>query len=217
MLIALEGIDGSGKETQAKLLNRWVKAKGHDTFLTKEPTSEPIGRLLREFLKRGDIEPRTEALLFAADRSEHTKVVLEKLEAGKVVITERYFYSSVVYQGASGISVDWIMELNRFVSLPDLVLVLDIPPEISLERITSKGSLRGQLRDMEHFERKDFLSKVRDLYLDLAKKHENFAVVDASLSVDEVQTSIRRKVGMLLSEAKAGEEPPDQRELREYF
>lgn len=217
MFIALEGIDGSGKGTQAKLLNRWVKTKGHDTFLTKEPTTGPIGGLLREFLKHGELDPKTEALLFAADRSEHVKVILEQLEAGNVVITERYFYSSVVYQGASGISVDWIMELNRFVAKPDLVLVLDIQPEVSLGRITSKGNLRGQLREMEHFERRDFLVNARDLYIDLAKKHENFVVIDASLSIDEVQTTIRKKVSRLLSEMKPGEGAPTQRELREYF
>jgi len=216
MFIALEGIDGSGKGTQTKLLNRWVKSKGFDTFLTMEPTAGPIGVLLREFLKKGELDPKTEALLFAADRSEHVKVILERLEEGKVVITERYFYSSVVYQGASGISVDWIMELNRFAHVPDLVLVLDIQPEISLERITSKGNLRARLREMEHFERRDFLIKARDLYLELEKKHENFAVIDASQSIDDVQTAIRKKVGRLLSEAKP-EEASAQSGLGDYY
>jgi dTMP kinase len=217
MLIDLEGIDGSGKETQAKLLNRWVKAKGYDTYLTREPTSQPIGRLLREFLKKGEIDPRTETLLFAADRSEHVKTILEKLEAGKVVITERYFYSSVVYQGAAGISTDWIMELNRFAPTPDLVLLLDISPEVSLRRITSKNNFRARFKEVEYFEKKDFLSKVRDLYLELAKKHKNFAVIDASPSVGEVQTSIRKKVSRLLTASKAGKRSLFQKKIGEYL
>ncbi len=216
MFIALEGIDGSGKETHAKLLNRWVKGKGYDTFLTKEPTSGLIGKLLREFLKHGELDPRTEALLFAADRSEHTKDILEKLQAGKVVITERYFYSSMAYQAASGVDIDWILQLNRFAPAPDLVLLLDIEPEISLGRLTSKLSLR-RLREREHFERKDFLDKVRDLYLELAKKHENFAIIDASLDIDEVQTNIRKRVGRLMSESQSESEQRTQKELGEYL
>lgn len=215
MFIALEGIDGSGKGTHTKLLNRWVKEKGHDTFLTCEPTTGAIGRLLREALKKGGLEPKTEALLFAADRTEHIKEIKKYLAEGRVVITERYFYSSIVYQGASGVSIKWLKEVNRFAPIPDLVLYLDVTPEVGLERISSGNSLRSSTREKEYFERQDFLGKVRENYLDLANEN-NFTVIDASGPIDEVQTTIRRRVSHLLSEKEAAKERPMQKGLGDF-
>lgn len=215
MFIALEGIDGSGKGTHTKKLNKWVKEKGHETFLTQEPTGGEIGKLLRRALKKGELDPRAEALLFAADRTEHVKEIKQKLADGAVVITERYLYSSIAYQGASGVSIKWLMELNRFAPIPDLVLFLDIPPEVGIERISSGSSLRGSVREREHFERSDFLGKVRDVYLDLANEN-NFAIIDATEGIDEVQTAIRRRVSHLLSEKEAGRAKPEQKGLGDY-
>lgn len=216
MFIAIEGIDGSGKGTHTKKLNKWVKEKGHDTFLTQEPTGGPIGALLRDALKKGELEPSTEALLFAADRAEHVKEIKQKLADGAVVITERYFYSSIAYQSASGLSIKWLMELNRFAPIPDLVLFLDIPPEVGLSRISSGSSLRGKVREREHFERQGFLEKVRDVYLDLANEN-NFEVIDAAGEIDEVQTAIRRRVSHLLSEKESSRNRPEQKGLRDYL
>ncbi len=218
MFIAIEGIDGAGKGAQAKLLNRWIKEeKGHDTFLTAEPTSGPIGKIIREALREGGLEPRTEALLFAADRSQHLKDIEAKLMAGKIVITERYFYSSIAYQGAAGVSTEWLKEINRFARRPDLVVLLDLPPELALERITSQKSLRGAVREREYFERKDFLSKVRELYRDMEKENDNFHRVDASRLMEEVQTSIRKVVGKFLTELEKGKKAPTQRGIGEYI
>jgi dTMP kinase len=216
MFIALEGIDGSGKGTHTKKLNKWIKEKGHETFLTREPTGGAIGQLLREFLKNGELDPRAEALLFAADRVEHVKEITQKLAEGQVVISERYFYSSIAYQGASGVSIKWLMELNRFAPIPDLVLFLDVTPEVGLERISSGESLRSSVREKEHFERQDFLGKVRDIYLDLANEND-FAVIDATGTIDEVQTAIRRRVSHLLSEKEASRRRPEQKGLGDYL
>jgi dTMP kinase len=215
MFIALEGIDGSGKGTHTRKLNRWVKEKGNDTFLTREPTAGPVGKLLREFLKKGGLDPKTEALLFAADRSEHVKEIKQRLSEGQAVITERYFYSSIAYQGASGVSIKWLMELNRFAPIPDLVLFLDIPPEVGLERISSGNSLRSSVREKEHFERQDFLGKVREVYLELAEEN-SFAVIDATGAIDDVQTALRRRVSHLLSERDQTRSKPKQKELGDY-
>ena len=216
MFIALEGIDGSGKGTHSKKLNRWIKEeKGHDTFLTREPTGSAIGQLLREVLKKGELDSRTEALLFAADRTEHVKEISQNLAEGRVVISERYFYSSIAYQGASGVSIKWLMELNRFAPIPDLVLYLDVTPEVGLERISSGNSLRSSVREKEYFERQDFLGKVREIYLDLANEH-NFAVIDASGEIDEVQTAIRRRVSHLLSEKEESKKKPEQKGLGDF-
>ncbi|MEE8168315.1 MAG: dTMP kinase [Candidatus Hydrothermarchaeales archaeon] len=217
MFIALEGIDGSGKGAHSRLLNKWIKEKGYDTFLTREPTTGPIGKLLREFLKEGGLDPRTETLLFAADRSEHVKEIAAKLEAGKVVITERYFYSSIAYQGAEGLSIGWVKDINRFAPAPTMVLLLDVPPETGLERISSKNSLRGTMREKEYFEKKEFLVRVREIYLDLEKEYDIFARIDASKSLEEVQTSIRKKVSRILSDLEAEKKVPAQKGLGEYI
>jgi dTMP kinase len=215
MFIALEGIDGSGKGTHTKKLNKWVKEKGHETFLTREPTAGAIGQLLREFLKNGELDPRAEALLFAADRVEHVKEITQKLADGQVVISERCFYSSIAYQGASGVSIKWLMELNRFAPIPDLVLFLDVTPEVGLERISSGSSLRSSVREKEHFERQDFLGKVREVYLDLAKEND-FAVIDATGEIDEVQTSIRRVVSRSLGKLEETKKKPAQKGLEDF-
>ncbi len=218
MFIAIEGIDGSGKGAQCKLLNRWIKEeKGRDTFLTAEPTSGPIGKIIREALREGGLEPRTEALLFAADRSQHLKDIEAKLMAGKIVITERCFYSSIAYQGAAGVSTEWLKEINRFARRPEIVVLLDLSPELALERITSEKSLRGAVREREYFERRDFLSKVRELYLDMEKENDNFHRVDASRPMEEVQTSIRKVVGKFLTELEKGKKAPTQRDIGEYI
>jgi dTMP kinase len=217
MFIALEGIDGSGKGTQSKLLNRWIKEKGYETFLTKEPTEGSVGKLLREALREGGLDPRTEALLFAADRSEHIKEISSKLAEGKVVITERYLFSSLAYQGASGLSIEWVKEINRHAPLPDLVLYLDIPPEVGLERISSRNTLRSSVRGREYFEKREFLSKVRAIYLDLAKELDNFVVIDATGSIEEVQTALRRRASKMLGTWEEEKKRPAQKGLEEYI
>ena len=216
MFIAVEGIDGSGKGTHSKKLNRWVKEeKGCETFLTREPTTGAIGQLLREVLKKGELDSRAEALLFAADRTEHVKEISQKLAEGRVVISERYFYSSIAYQGASGVSLKWLMELNRFAPVPELVLYLDVSPGVGLERISSKKSLRSSIREKEYFERQDFLGKVREIYLDLANENR-FAVIDASSTIDDVQTSIRRVVSRSLGKLEETKKKPAQKGLGDF-
>lgn len=217
MFIAIEGIDGSGKGTHAKLLNKWLKDKGYDTFLTSEPTNGVVGRVLRRALKDGVLDSKTEALLFAADRSEHVKEIIPKLEGGKVVVSERYIYSSIAYQGASGVSIDWIKEVNRFAPMPDCTIFLDISPEIGLKRIGSKGSLRSSVRGQEYFEKRDFLTKVRDIYIDLDKKDGRMYRIDAGGGIDEVQTSIRRKVGRVLKDFERKKKTSSKKTLDEFI
>lgn len=215
LLIALEGIDGAGKGTQAKLLARWIKEKGYEVFLTKEPTDSPIGKLIREGLQTSCFDARTEALLFAADRSEHLREIMRHLHEGRVVITERYVYSSLAYQSASGLEMAWLREINSFAPDADVVIYLDLEPEVALRRIASKSSLRSALRDRERFEKEEFLRRVREVYLELAEELENFEVVPAEGSISEVQTAIRRRVGRRLAaieEEKSGE----QRALEDF-
>jgi len=217
MLIAIEGIDGSGKGVQSKLLQRWLKEKGYEALLTKEPTDGAIGRVLREALKAGDLDPRTEALLFAADRFEHSRWINEKLEEGKTIVSERYLHSSLAYQGASGVSIEWVRELNRFAPPPDLVVLLDVSPTEGLKRIGSGNSLRSSMREKEHFERREFLSKVRAIYLDFEKESRSIELVNASGGIEDVQTAVRRKVSRALGSWKGEEKKGVQKDMDEYF
>jgi len=202
LFIVIEGIDGAGKGVQSKLLVKWLKeTKGRSAFLTMEPTSGKIGRLLRDALKTESVSPESIALLFAADRMEHMKEINQKLTEGKVVVCDRYFYSSIAYQGAQGVELEWIKTINQFAIIPDVVIYLDIAPEKSLGRISSKESFRSLVKEKEFLEKKDFLEKVRKNYLDLS--YDNlFVTVDAKHSIDEIQTSIRKTVGRLLPKNK---------------
>ncbi len=191
MFIAIEGIDGAGKATQAKLLASWLENKGYEVFLTQEPTGGEIGKLIKKILSsnKSKIYHNSEvvALLFAADRAEHVKKIKKELKKGKVVISERYLHSSLAYQSASGLSIRWIKEINKFAIPPNIIIYLDIPAEIGIKRIAS--------RDVkELFEKKEFLTKVRESYLKLLEKENNVILIDASQEIKKVQKEIRNKL-----------------------
>ena len=179
VFIVLEGIDGSGKTTLAKSLKEKLEAKGYKTQLTAEPTSGPVGSLLRSE-KIGD--PKAETLLFVADRSCHTSEIIELLDNGISVISDRYYASTLAYQSAAleGPSFDYplLEEMNRAVIRePDITILLDLDPEVSAGRVSSRGE------QISKFERLEFQRRVRDNYLKIAEKH-NFIVLDASCPQD---------------------------------
>lgn len=187
MFIVFEGIDGAGKGTQAKMLAFWLRKKGYEVFLTKEPTNGEVGKLIKKILKKDEINPRSIALLFAADRAEHVDRIKKELDMGKIVLSERYLLSSLAYQGASGLELEWIYEINKFAIKPDLTIYLDIPPEVGLKRIKTRD-----LR--EFFERVEFLVKVREIYHTLINKEENIIVIDATKDIGDIQREIRRRL-----------------------
>jgi dTMP kinase len=190
--IALDGVDGAGNSTHSKLLTKWIRESfGVQVLLTKEPTSKPVGRLVRKYLRASkELTPSaTDALLFAADRVEHNERILKPaLEQGMVVVSDRYLESSIAYQSAQGLSVDWLLSINRYAMKPSLNIILDISPEKSLARKT-------QLLDK--FEEAAFLKNVRTVFLQRAKV-EKYPIVDTSGSVDEAQGKIRDIVGPFL-------------------
>jgi len=160
-------------------------------LLTKEPTSKPVGQLIRRYLRapKGSTPSATDALLFAADRIEHTEKVLKPaLEKGVVVVSDRYLESSIAYQSAQGLPLDWLLSINRYAMRPSLNIILDISPEKSLARKT-------QLLDK--FEEVVFLRNVRRVFLDRAKAGD-YPIVDTSGSVGETQNKIRNIVGSIL-------------------
>ncbi|MGI5436870.1 dTMP kinase [Streptomyces shenzhenensis] len=210
--IALEGGDGSGKSTQAEALAEWIRAKGHEVVLTREPGATPVGKRLRSILldvSSAGLSHRAEALLYAADRAEHVDTVVRPaLERGAVVISDRYIDSSVAYQGAGrDLSPTEIARINRWATnglVPHLTVLLDVSPEIARERFT-------EAPDRLESEPAEFHARVRAGFLTLAAADPGrYLVVDAGQEPEAVTTVIRHRLDIVLplseAEIKAQEE-----------
>lgn len=192
-LIALEGPDGCGKTTHAKLLADWLRSKEYEVLVTDEPTDGPIGQILRRALYgKLRIPIEAEALLFAADRVQHSAQVIEPaLNEGKIVITERYLYSSLAYQSARGLSREWIKTINKAAPKPDLAILIDVPAEVALKRIKSSRALDTFERDLK------LQRRVRANYQEVAKS-ERLRVVDGASKIEESQAEIRKHADAVL-------------------
>ncbi len=192
VFIVFEGIDGSGKSTHIKFLSENLRARGFHVLETSEPSRDSIGTFIRRYAEKNEerVTPETEALLFAADRYEHVKQVIKPaLERGMVVISDRYFYSSIAYQGATGIDLNWIREMNRFAPKPDLGILLDILPDSSLKRVNNRARTI--------FEVSDYLRKVREIYLEMVDLGE-LVRVEADRQREKVRKDILSLVNKLL-------------------
>jgi dTMP kinase len=192
----LEGIDGCGKSTQATRLVATLRERGRDVLHLREPGATPLGERLRSIvLDRAGvpISPRAEALLYSTARAELVaSTIRPALEAGRVVVCERYFYSTVAYQGAGlGLAMRELEDVSRFATgglLPDRVIVLDVPVTIGNARLTG-GQDRIEARGAEYFER------VRSAFLEFASRDpERFRIVDAARAVDDVARAILEAV-----------------------
>ena len=186
--LVLDGIDGCGSSTHSKLLKGYLESTGYKVHLTQEPSDSEIGKLLRKFLKDPNIPPTTDALMFAADRDIHYHTEIKKyLDEGMIVISDRYIESSIIYQSVSSddISVEWVKLINKFADKPDLTIILDVDPKISLSRKPDQ--------ELEKFENTAFLDKVRNLYLSRAKE-EGHEVVNSDDIIEIVQETIQKIV-----------------------
>ncbi|MCX3061905.1 dTMP kinase [Streptomyces beihaiensis] len=210
--IALEGGDGAGKSTQAEALAEWIRAKGHEVVVTREPGATPVGKRLRSILldvSSAGLSHRAEALLYAADRAEHVDTVVRPaLERGAVVISDRYIDSSVAYQGAGrDLSPAEVARINRWATsglVPHLTVLLDVDPEAARERFT-------EAPDRLESEPMEFHARVRAGFLTLAAGDPGrYLVVDAGQEPEAVTTVIRHRLDTLLplseAEIKAREE-----------
>lgn len=181
IFIVLEGIDGSGKTSAISGVKEHLESIGHKVMVTMEPTKGAIGDLVAE---TDDLTPEAEALLFTADRACHTREISRWLDAGYDVVCDRYYASTLAYQSASGLDRDWLYSMNSKVTRePDVHILLDVDPEISLARVNKRGE------KVSRFERSDYLGKVRDAYLEIAKAY-GLTVLDASRGKDEVSEDI---------------------------
>jgi len=202
VFITLEGGDGSGKTTQAELLHGWLADRGRTVLRTREPGGTEVGVEVREIVlhHRGDITPRAEALLYAADRAHHVATVVRPaLERGEVVIQDRYIDSSVAYQGAGRVlDPEEVRGLSEWATeglSPDLTILLDLDADAARGRLDEARTRYDRLEA----EASEFHDRVRSAYLRLADAEpERFLVVDAERPVDEIAAAIRDRVASLL-------------------
>jgi len=204
--ITFEGIDGSGKSTQLRLLNNFLRAHGLNPLITREPGGTPVGLRLRAALLDAteEVDPLTELLVFAADRAQHVRrVIRPALESGHVVISDRYADATVAYQGAGrGFPPELIAEIVQLATeglKPDLTVLFDVAIEESTSRTTrrstGKSSSNKTGRDRLDIEDAEFHSRVREAYLRIASAEpERVKIVDASGPVEQTQERVKELV-----------------------
>jgi dTMP kinase len=210
--IVVEGIDGSGSTTQGDKLTNWLRASGRNTYFTREPSSGPVGMLIRLALarrltganhkfhdpteKKADSAPnldaQTMALLYATDRSDHIATeILPNLNSGKIVVCDRYLLSTLAYQGLE-MDEEWLFSINKNFIVPDITICLDV----SVENATSRMRRTRWTKDL--YEEEDQLLLIRDRYLSLIERRDArlgpIHVIDSSASMDEVSLQIQRLV-----------------------
>ena len=198
IFIAFEGGEGTGKTTQSQLLKQWLEQEGETVVLSREPGGTDLGQGLRKILlghETGEISPRAEALLYAADRAHHVySVITPALDRGDVVITDRYFDSSIAYQGAGRVlSPSEVARISRWATeslFPTLTIVIDQPAEVGLARLESRDRLEAQPLD--------FHERVRHEFLQIAAEDpERYLIVDGTQSIDEIHEEIIKRVAQI--------------------
>jgi len=202
LFITFEGGDGTGKSTQVRLLTEWLAEQGRDVVMTREPGGTEVGTALRDIVlhHRGEVDPRAEALLYAADRAQHIgTLVRPALERGDVVVQDRYIDSSVAYQGAGRVlDAAEIKRISLWATgdlIPDLTVLLDLPGDVARARLAKEQKTFDRLEN----EHDDFHERVRAGFLQLAADEPNrFLVVDATQEIDQIAHVIRDRVGALL-------------------
>ena len=207
VFITFEGIDGSGKSTQMRLLAEWLSVRGNKVLTTREPGGTPLGQKLRAALLEADgqVDPLAELLLFAADRAQHVRALLRPaLAAGRIVLSDRYADATAAYQGA-GRSFDKAL-ISQVIAIatgglkPDLTLIFDLPVEEGLARTRQRGHADTQ-PDRLDAESITFHQKVRQAYLDIAAAEpERARIIDASGAADEIKAQVRAVVTAFLED-----------------
>jgi len=189
LFIVIEGIDGTGKSTQAKRLGEWFTAQGREVVLSREPTAGPWGKKVRESGDSGRLPAEVELEYFLKDRRQHVEeLIAPSLAAGKVVILDRYYFSTMAYQGARGFDPAEIRHKNEaFAPVPDLLLIMDLDVDSALGRIGARGDTANE------FEKRENLERCREIFLSL--QHESFVQLVSALGTpDEVAARVQQAV-----------------------
>ena len=204
LFLSLDGIDGTGKSTQCRLLEEYLRGRGQDVITCVDPGGTPLGQELRQILLAGRhaLSPNCEALLFMASRAQLVAdVIRPALDAGRIVVSDRYLLANVVYQGhAGGLDVEQLWQVGALSTAgiePDLTFVLDLPLDIALVR-------RGRPADRMESRPRDYHERVRQGFLTEANRRPDRRIlIDAAPGVDEIQAEIRRHVDELLARRAA--------------
>ena len=203
VFLALEGGEGAGKSTQATLLVEWLETLGHRVLLTRETGGTEVGKILRRIVldnATGELSPRTEALLYAADKAEHVdQVVLPALADGAIVLTDRYVDSTLAYQGAGrsldAAELEWVARWATEDLRPHLTVLLDLDPTAGLTRFAGRDRIEG--------ESIEFHQRVRDEFLRLAAADpDHYLVLDARAPAEEIAAAVHGRVSTLLEGAR---------------
>ena len=202
LFITFEGGDGTGKSTQVRLLAQWLAEHGRAVVTTREPGGTEVGTALRDIVlhHRGEVDPRAEALLYAADRAQHIgTLVRPALERGDIVVQDRYIDSSVAYQGAGRVlDAAEIKRISLWATgdlIPDLTVLLDLPGDVARARLAKEQKTFDRLEN----EHDDFHERVRAGFLQLAADEpDRFLVVDATQEIAQIAHVVRDRVGALL-------------------
>jgi len=202
--ITFEGIDGSGKSTQLRLLADFLRLKGYEVVATREPGGTPVGIRLRAALldEQEEVDPLTELLVFAADRAQHVRRVLRPaLESGHIVLSDRYADATIAYQGAGrGFAPQLISEIVELATeglTPDRTLLFDLSVAESIRRMKrrAEGRRKADKGDRLDSEDQEFHARVRNAYLRMASNEpERFRIIDASASIEETHIRVKEVV-----------------------
>ena len=200
MFITFEGVEGCGKSTQAKMLAEFLRQKKYEVLLTREPGGPKISEQIRDILlekHNREMLPETELLLYMASRSQHTgEWIIPALKKGNIVISDRYFDSTLAYQGAARkINLNIIDTITRFATfglVPTVTFLIDLPPESGLARINKADADRLEKESLE------FHRKVREGFLMIAKREKRFIVIDGTKTIAEIRQIITEKIKQML-------------------
>jgi len=208
-LVVIEGIDGAGKSTQAHHVQAALTRRSLSAILTKEPTTGQWGRILRDSANTGRLSLEEEIETFIKDRKEHVdSMILPELKSGKIVISDRYYFSNMAYQGARGADPLEIMARNEaFAPEPDLLVFLDIDPKAGLDRVRTRGDR------VTHFEKSGPLRKAREIFLSIKKPY--LFRVHATQTAEEICNLIVRQFSSIAAERIAQSDSPSKKKLNE--
>lgn len=186
MFIVFEGLDGSGSSTQSALLTQSLQKEGKQVLHTKEPTTRTIGKLVRDYLQhKYSTSDKALQLLFASDREDHLHSVIKpNLAEQKIVISDRYFFSSIAFGALEKVSFEWLDNLYQDFLMPDIVFLLKVPSTECIQRIEGRGNER------ELFEKKEVLEKVWQNYEKLAQNYDFIEVIDGTQNVEKIASQV---------------------------
>jgi len=186
--IVVEGLDGSGQSTQVVLLSDFFNKKGFEVVSTKEPfKNSSVAETIQSILdKKIEIGPQEFQEIFIQDRKEHLeKEVIPALKLGKIVVCDRYFFSTFAYGAFEGVDLNWLIERNKEFLLPDASFILKVSPEICIQRIESRG------KEKQLFETKNKLEKVWETYKIMPERFDNVYLIDGEKSIEDVFFQIK--------------------------